>query len=68
MTMSVELLNTILFSVEDQSFRCLFNGTRKRFNDLLIEYHELEMNDETLFRPVRFREFIHSKEYKLIYE
>lgn len=62
----IELMNVIIFSTEDdnRTFKVLFNGTKKRFTDLLTLY----MTDETIFRPLKFRLFIEDQGHKLIYE
>jgi hypothetical protein len=62
--MNVELLNTIVFEVDEVKYRVLFNGTKKRFTDLLSDY----MTAETLFRPVKFREYVKVNDNLLYYE
>jgi hypothetical protein len=62
--MNVELLNTIVFEIDDKKYRVLFNGTKGRFTHLLKEY----MTAETLFRPVKFREYVKVNDNILYYE
>ena len=62
--MNVELLNTIVFDVDNKKYKVLFNGTKKRFTDLLEQY----MTAETLFRPVKFREYVKVNDNILYYE
>ena len=62
--MNVELINTIIFDIDGNTYQCLFNGTKKRFSDLLEEY----MTAETLFRQVKFREFVKRNDNLLFYK
>ena len=62
--MNVELYNNIVFEIDNNTYQCLFNGTKKRFTDLLTEY----MTAETLFRQVKFREFVKRNDNLLFYK
>lgn len=60
-------VRTFIFNPSDtdkREFKVIFDGTRKKFSDLLEEYMTLE----TIFRPVKFKIFIQGKGHLLRYE
>ena len=62
--MQLELMNIFHLYIDDKCTVIRCNCTKKQLTEELKEFAE----DEPMFRPVKFKIFMHKKDYKFYYD